>query len=151
MSTVPSRLLSNRSNIRGARGISDDIFIAFRTFSNSDSVAFSPSAHLQDNREIFKAYYYVDRSFPQNHSYTKEFSTYIFLKCMLRFSSSSGLRSYVPTKVFSLFVLKKMVLLHMLAIAAARNLRRALNLCSRVTISGSISPSLAESPMTHEC
>lgn len=46
MSTVPSRLLSNRSNTRGASGISASIFIAFRTCSNSSSLAFSPSAHL---------------------------------------------------------------------------------------------------------
>uniref|UniRef100_A0A0A9BTC5 CCamK n=1 Tax=Arundo donax TaxID=35708 RepID=A0A0A9BTC5_ARUDO len=47
MSTVPSRLLSNKSNTRGARGISESIFIAFSTSSNSDSVAFSPSPHIR--------------------------------------------------------------------------------------------------------
>lgn len=47
MSTVPSRLLSNRSKILGARGTRDDIFIAFSTSSNSDRVALSPFAHLR--------------------------------------------------------------------------------------------------------
>ncbi|KAG7032908.1 hypothetical protein SDJN02_06958, partial [Cucurbita argyrosperma subsp. argyrosperma] len=46
MSIVPSRLLSKRSKIRGARGISEDIFIAFSTSSNSGRVALSPFAHL---------------------------------------------------------------------------------------------------------
>jgi hypothetical protein len=46
MSTVPSRLLSNRSKMRGAIGISNDMFIAFSTSSNSDRVALSPFAHL---------------------------------------------------------------------------------------------------------
>lgn len=50
MSTVPSRLLSNRSKIRGAKGTSDDIFIAFSTSSNSVRVALSPFAHLHSNR-----------------------------------------------------------------------------------------------------
>uniref|UniRef100_A0A804P0Q1 Uncharacterized protein n=1 Tax=Zea mays TaxID=4577 RepID=A0A804P0Q1_MAIZE len=47
MSTVPSRLLSNRSNTRGASGTSASSLIALSTCSNSASVAFSPSAHLQ--------------------------------------------------------------------------------------------------------
>lgn len=46
MSTVPSRLLSNRSKTRGARGSSDNMFIAFSTSSNSERVALSPFAHL---------------------------------------------------------------------------------------------------------
>ena len=49
MSTVPSRLLSNRSKMRGAIGISDDMFIAFSTSSNLDRVALSPFAHLHIN------------------------------------------------------------------------------------------------------
>lgn len=53
MSTVPSRLLSNKSNIRGARGISDGIFIAFSTSSNSERVALSPFTHLLIANSIF--------------------------------------------------------------------------------------------------
>lgn len=53
MSTVPSRLLSNKSNIRGARGISDGNFMALSTSSNSDRVALSPLTHLLTTSNIF--------------------------------------------------------------------------------------------------
>lgn len=57
MSTVPSRLLSNRSNTRGARGINESIFIAFKTSSNSERVALSPFAHLHWGTFIFRIVY----------------------------------------------------------------------------------------------
>lgn len=74
--------------------------------------------------------------------------THNLLKCTLRFSISSCVRSWDPSNDLSFLVLKKTVLVHTLAMAAARSLRRALKLCSRETISASIWSCLAESPMT---
>lgn len=81
--------------------------------------------------------------------YKLDLHTHNLLKCTLRFSISSCVRSWDPSKDLSFLVLKKTVLVHTLAMAAARSLRRALKLCSRETISASIWSCLAESPMTH--
>jgi hypothetical protein len=61
ISTVPSRLLSKRSKILGARGINEDMFIAFSTCSNSDWVALSPFEHLQFVNDILPSWVILKR------------------------------------------------------------------------------------------